>query len=250
MGESNADGATFWDHLDELRFVIIRMAIAVIAVSGVAFAFKDLLFSIVLAPSQSDFFLFRWLKAELFNLQLMNTQLTEQFMIHVRVAIYAGILIVSPYILYLLFGFVSPALYQNEKRYGKAVVISAYVMFFVGTALNYFLIFPLTVRFLGTYQVSGSVANMLTISNYVDTMISMNLLMGLVFELPVVCWLAGKMNLIRRSQMRKFRRHAIVAILIVAAIITPTTDMLTLIVVSLPIWLLYEVSILLVKNDN
>ena len=115
---------------------------------------------------------------------------------------------------------------------------------------NYFLIFPLTVRFLGTYQVSGSVANMLTISNYVDTMISMNLLMGLVFELPVVCWLAGKMNLIRRSQMRKFRRHAIVAILIVAAIITPTTDMLTLIVVSLPIWLLYEVSILLVKNDN
>lgn len=250
MGESNADGATFWDHLDELRFVIIRMAIAVIAVSGVAFAFKDLLFSIVLAPSQSDFFLFRWLKAEPFNLQLMNTQLTEQFMIHVRVAIYAGILIVSPYILYLLFGFVSPALYQNEKRYGKAVVISAYVMFFVGTALNYFLIFPLTVRFLGTYQVSGSVANMLTISNYVDTMISMNLLMGLVFELPVVCWLAGKMNLIRRSQMRKFRRHAIVAILIVAAIITPTTDMLTLIVVSLPIWLLYEVSILLVKNDN
>ncbi|MBR1621733.1 MAG: twin-arginine translocase subunit TatC [Prevotella sp.] len=250
MGESNADGATFWDHLDELRFVIIRMAIAVIAVSGVAFAFKDLLFSIVLAPAQSDFFLFRWLKAEPFNLQLMNTQLTEQFMIHVRVAIYAGILIVSPYILYLLFGFVSPALYQNEKRYGKAVVISAYVMFFVGTALNYFLIFPLTVRFLGTYQVSGSVANMLTISNYVDTMISMNLLMGLVFELPVVCWLAGKMNLIRRSQMRKFRRHAIVAILIVAAIITPTTDMLTLIVVSLPIWLLYEVSILLVKNDN
>lgn len=250
MGESNADGATFWDHLDELRFVIIRMAIAVIAVSGVAFAFKDLLFSIVLAPSQSDFFLFRWLNAEPFNLQLMNTQLTEQFMIHVRVAIYAGILIVSPYILYLLFGFVSPALYQNEKRYGKAVVISAYVMFFVGTALNYFLIFPLTVRFLGTYQVSGSVANMLTISNYVDTMISMNLLMGLVFELPVVCWLAGKMNLIRRSQMRKFRRHAIVAILIVAAIITPTTDMLTLIVVSLPIWLLYEVSILLVKNDN
>jgi sec-independent protein translocase protein TatC len=250
MGESNADGATFWDHLDELRFVIIRMAIAVIAVSGVAFAFKDLLFSIVLAPSLSDFFLFRWLKAEPFNLQLMNTQLTEQFMIHVRVAIYAGILIVSPYILYLLFGFVSPALYQNEKRYGKAVVFSAYVMFFVGTALNYFLIFPLTVRFLGTYQVSGSVANMLTISNYVDTMISMNLLMGLVFELPVVCWLAGKMNLIRRSQMRKFRRHAIVAILIVAAIITPTTDMLTLIVVSLPIWLLYEVSILLVKNDN
>lgn len=250
MGESNAEGATFWDHLDELRFVIIRMAIAVIAVSGVAFAFKDLLFSIVLAPAQSDFFLFRWLKAEPFNLQLMNTQLTEQFMIHVRVAIYAGILIVSPYILYLLFGFVSPALYQNEKRYGKAVVISAYVMFFVGTALNYFLIFPLTVRFLGTYQVSGSVANMLTISNYVDTMISMNLLMGLVFELPVVCWLAGKMNLIRRSQMRKFRRHAIVAILIVAAIITPTTDMLTLIVVSLPIWLLYEVSILLVKNDN
>ena len=171
-------------------------------------------------------------------------------MIHVRVALYVGLMLVSPYILYLLFTFISPALYRNERHYGKIVAVSAYVMFMLGTIMNYFLIFPLTVRFLGTYQVSSDVANMLTISNYVDTLMSMNLLMGIVFELPVVCWLAGSMGLLSRDTMRRFRRHAIVAILIVAAIITPTTDMLTLIIVSMPIWMLYEISIMLVRNKR
>jgi sec-independent protein translocase protein TatC len=123
-------------------------------------------------------------------------------------------------------------------------------MFVVGTLLNYLLIFPLTVRFLGTYQVSTDVDNMLTIQSYIDTLISMSLVMGVVFELPVVCWLLGRMGLLSSGMMRRYRRHAIVAILVVAAVITPTTDVFTLLVVSLPIWLLYETSTFLVRKDK
>ena len=120
-------------------------------------------------------------------------------------------------------------------------------MFILGTLLNYFIIFPLTVKFLGTYQVSDDVANMLTIQSYMDTLIMMTLVMGIVFELPVISWLLGKMGLINASMMSQWRRHAVVAILIVSAIITPTTDAFTLFVVALPIWLLYELSILIVR---
>ena len=119
----------------------------------------------------------------------------------------------------------------------------------MGTLLNYLLIFPLTVRFLGTYQVSPDVANMLTLQSYTDTLITMSLLLGLVFELPVVCWILGRMGVLKRSFMREYRRHAVVVILVIAAIITPTTDAFTLSIVALPIWLLYELSILLVREN-
>jgi sec-independent protein translocase protein TatC len=121
-------------------------------------------------------------------------------------------------------------------------------MFILGTLIDYFLIFPLTVRFLGTYQVSPDVANMLTLQSYIDTLISMSFIMGVVFELPVVCAILGRLGIINRGLMKRFRRHAIVAILIASAIITPTTDAFTLFIVALPIWMLYEVSILLVRK--
>ena len=177
----------------------------------------------------------------------MNTGLTEQFMVHLKTACYAGLLVASPYIIYVLFGFVSPALYDNERKYATLLCTSGYLMFMLGTLLNYFLIFPLTVKFLGTYQVSEDVANMLTLQSYMDTLLMMCLVMGIIFELPVVCWLLGRMGLLKASMMRMWRKHAIVAILVVAAIITPTTDAFTLFIVALPIWLLYEVSIFLVK---
>ena len=241
---------TFWDHLDVLRSALIRMAVAVAAFAIVAFILKDELFYVVLAPRTSDFITYRLIGADAFSLHLMNTGLTEQFMIHVRTAVYAGILVASPYILYELFRFVSPGLYQNERRYAVWIVGAAYAMFLIGTLVNYFLVFPLTVRFLGTYQVSPDVANMLTLQSYVDTLIGMSLVMGVVFELPVVCGLLGRMGLLTDSMMSEYRRHAIVAILIVAAIITPTTDVFTLFVVSLPIYLLYEVSIFIVRGTR
>jgi len=239
---------TFWDHLDELRGVIIKALVVTTVAAAVAFCLKEELFSIVLAPRSSDFITYRLMGVEPFSISLMNTGLTEQFMIHLRTAFYAGILVASPYIIYLLFRFISPALYDNERKYATALVSSGYLMFMLGTLLNYLLIFPLTVKFLGTYQVSPDVANMLTIQSYIDTLLMMSLVMGIVYELPVVCWLLGKMGLINARMMSRWRRHAIVAILIVAAIITPTTDAFTLFVVALPIWLLYEVSILIVKK--
>ena len=241
------EGLTFWDHLDVLRSSLIRMAVAVAVLAVAAFVLKEQLFSVVLAPRSSDFVTYRLLGVTPFHLHLMNTGLTEQFMIHMRTALYAGLLAASPYVLYELFRFVSPGLYQNERRYAGWIVGAAYVMFLVGTLVNYFVVFPLTVRFLGTYQVSPDVANMLTLQSYVDTLLGMSLVMGVVFELPVVCGLMGRMGLLTDQWMSDYRRHAIVAILVVAAIITPTTDVFTLFVVTLPIYLLYEVSIWIVR---
>ena len=238
---------TFWEHLDVLRASLIRMAIAVVIFGIVAFCMKDALFSIVLAPCSSDFITYRLLGAEAFHIHLMNTGLTEQFMIHMRTAIYAGLLVASPYILYELFRFVSPGLYQNERHYAVWIVGAAYLMFIIGTLINYFVVFPLTVRFLGTYQVSPDVANMLTLQSYIDTLLGMSLVMGVVFELPVVCARMGRMGLLTDHFMAEYRRHAVVAILVVAAIITPTTDVFTLFIVALPIYLLYEVSIQIVR---
>lgn len=238
---------TFWDHLDELRTSLLHVMGAVVLFGIIAFCLKDELFAIVLAPRSSDFITYRLLGANDFSIHLMNTGLTEQFMIHLRTAIYAGLLVASPYILYEIFRFVSPGLYDNERHDAVWIVGAAYLMFLVGTLANYFVIFPFTVRFLGTYQVSPDVANMLTLQSYIDTLLGMSFVMGVVFELPVVCGLLGKMGLLTHTIMSDYRRHALVAILIVAAIITPTTDAFTLFVVALPIYLLYEISIWIVR---
>jgi sec-independent protein translocase protein TatC len=244
---SEASSMTFWDHLDELRGVIIRMLLVTMLAAAVAFVVKDELFAVVLAPRTSDFITYRLLGVEPFSIHLMNTGLTEQFMMHLKTAMYVGVLVALPYIIYVLFRFVSPALYDNERKYATVLCTSGYLMFMLGTALNYFLIFPLTVKFLGTYQVSPDVANMLTLQSYMETLLMMNLVMGIVFELPVVSWILGRMGLVNAQMMQSMRRHAVVAILIVAAIITPTTDAFTLFVVALPIWLLYELSIVIVR---
>lgn len=238
---------TFWEHLDELRSVIIKAIVAVVLFSMIAFCFKGLLFDVILAPRTDEFISFRMMGIEPFSLHLMNTGLTEQFMIHVKVAITVGFLMAAPYIIWLLFRYVSPALYDNERRYATVIVGSAYLMFILGVFITYFLVFPLTIRFLGTYQVSPVVDNMLTIQSYVDTLLMLSLLMGIVFELPVLCWILARAGIIDAKMMSQYRRHVVVGILIVAAFITPTTDIFTLFIVSIPIWLLYEASILMVR---
>jgi len=244
---SPSEYASFWDHLDELRSRIIRVLLIIVVSTVVAFLLKEPLFNVVLAPRSSEFVSYRLLGVSAFSIHLINTGLTEQFMVHMRTSLYIGVLLASPYIIYEMLRFVSPGLYDNERRYALWIVGSAYVMFILGTLLNYFLVFPLTVRFLGTYQVSADVTNMLTLQSYIDTLISMSFLMGVLFELPVVCWLLGRMGIINAQMMGAYRRHAIVAILVLAAIVTPTTDVFTLFVVALPIWILYELSVLIVK---
>ena len=249
---------TFWDHLDVLRGSLLRMAAVTVACAVVAFAFKDAVFAAILAPKHDDFILYRllagvnsWLadgSPSSFHVELINTGLAEQFKIHVKTSLYVGLMAASPYCLYELFRFVSPGLYPKERRYGVRAVVSGYVMFLLGVALCYFLIFPLTFRFLGTYQVSPDVENLITLQSYMDTLLVMCFLLGILFELPIVCWALGKLGILRRTFMRRYRKHAVVVILVVSAIITPTSDIFTLCIVALPICLLYEVSTFLVKD--
>lgn len=241
---------TFWEHLDVLRDSLIRMIVAAVVLGVVAFCLKDWVFDFVLWPSQTDFPLYRWLNIEGQTLRLVNTELTEQFMIHLRVSLMVGVLVAAPYILYVLYRFVSPGLYENERRVGTRLVGAAYVMFMVGVVVNYLVVFPVSVQFLATYSVSSDVQNLLTITSYIDTLLMLSLVFGIVFELPVLAWLLAKAGMLRAEWMTRYRRHAIVAILIVAAIITPTADALTLVIVSLPIWLLYEASIFVVKSTK
>lgn len=242
------ENKSFWDHLEELRGSLIRMLIAALVFSTLAFCFKDWLFKIVLAPKDSTFFMYKLFGGGDFSIHLMNIGLTEQFMIHLKTAFAFGLLMASPYIIKVLFDFVRPALYEKERKHSVSIVLSAYLMFLVGVLVNYLFIFPLTVRFLGTYQVSDQVSNMLTLQSYMDTLLMMSLVFGIIFEIPIVSWLLARFGLLKSEYMTRYRRHAIVAILIITAIITPTGDAFTLMIVSLPIWLLYEMSVLIVKR--
>ena len=244
----SAENKSFWDHLEDLRGSLIRIVAAVLVFSTLAFCFKDLLFKIVLAPKDSTFFMYKLFGGGDFSIRLMNIGLTEQFMIHLKTAVAFGILMASPYIIYVLFDFIRPALYEKERRHSTGIVLSSYLMFLVGVAVNYLFIFPLTVRFLGTYQVSDQVRNMLTLQSYMDTLLMMSLVFGIIFEIPVVSWLLARFGLLKAEYMTRYRRHAIVAILVIAAIITPTGDAFTLLIVSLPIWLLYELSVVIVRQ--
>ena len=226
---------TFWEHLDELRRRLWYVLLAAVAAAVGCFCFKEQLFAIVLAPKPAD-------------LQLINVELTQQFLIHMRVALWGGILVVSPYILYQVFAFVAPGLYAVERHAAVRAVGFGYLLFLAGVALNYFVIFPFTVRFLGGYQVDPDVQNTITLGSYISVLGVLSLVMGIVFELPVVCWLLAKAGVLKAGFMRRYRRHAIVVILILAAVITPTGDPFTLMLVSVPIYALWEISVLIVKQ--
>lgn len=255
---ADTDKQSFWDHLDALRSAIVKSLLAAAVFGAAAFCFKEELFAVILAPKDAGFVTYRLLYAlsgvvteagaSDFFVRLINTGLAEQFVIHMKAALCVGVLCASPYILYQLFRFVSPALYADERKYVVRVVGGGYAMFLLGVAVSYFLIFPLTFRFLGTYQVSGEVENMISLQSYISTLMTMSLAMGLVFEIPILSWLFAKLGFLSAGFMRRYRKHAVVVILVVAAIITPTSDVFTLSLVALPMWLLYEVSIWVVSR--
>lgn len=244
----------FWEHLDELRSYLVKAVVAVVLCAVAAFCCKEWLFAIVMAPSSPDFFIYRTFTrltgiSSDFHVDMFNPELAQQFLVHMKVSLWMGLLIVSPYLLYLLFHFVAPGLYAHERRYAIRAVGGGYVMFLLGVALNYFLIFPLTFRFLGTYQVSPDVPNQIALTSYVGMLLMLCFLMGVMFELPILCWLLAKIGVLKSQFMTKYRRHAIVVILIIAAVITPTGDPFTLTLVALPIYALYEMSVVIVKKS-
>lgn len=249
---------TFGDHLEVLRRMLCRIIAVVAALMIVIFCFKDVTFSLLLAPSKSDFITYQWLAAlcgkvgidfslEGYCVQLIATDLSSQFMTHVTASCNLALLIASPYIVFELFRFISPALYENERKYSVRVVLSVYLLFIVGVLMTYFVLFPISFRFLGTYQVAAEVTNNITIDSYIGTLSTLTLLMGVVFQLPVLTYFLAKMGIIDSDLLCKYRRHALVLIMIVAAIITPP-DLMTLAIVTIPMYLLYELSILIIKH--
>ncbi len=250
----------FWDHLDVLRGYLIKIVVAVLVFTVLAFVFKDTLFAVVLAPKDGNFVTYRLIdrlpqwagvgngNAASGNVELINTELSRQFVTHIKLSFYAGLLLALPFAIYLIFKFVSPALYANERHNTTWAMAGGCLMFYVGAAVSYFIVFPFAFRFLLNYEVSGEVHNYISLQSYTSTLIALSAVMGLMFELPVLCWLLGKIGVLSSAVMRRYRRHAIVAILVVAAIITPTGDPFTLLITSLPIYLLYELSIFVVKG--
>lgn len=257
----NPDAMSFWEHLDVLRGILFRIATLTLGFAVIAFACREWLFDIILAPKYDNFIIYDLFRSvgKIFNpngdsghfdVQLINTGLAKQFVIHMKASIYAGFLVAAPYTLYQIFRFVSPALYANERRYAVKVLGGGSVMFALGVLLSYFLIFPLTFRFLGTYQVSDDVVNMISLESYMDTMMMLCVMMGIVFEIPILCWLFAKFGFITADFMKKYRKHAVVILLFISAIITPTADVFTLTVVAMPMWLLYEASIIIVQRTK
>lgn len=247
---------SFWDHLDELRSVLLRCVGVWAVCTAVLFCFRDALFGVLFAPAYPDFITYRWIRyilpswgeaSSAFSISFINTQLAAQFTVHLRMAALAGLAFAFPYILWQLYGYVSPALYPHEKRAAGRIITFGTLLFLCGMALNYFIIFPFAFRFLATYQVLPEVVNHIALDSYVSTLLVLSLVMGLLFELPMVVWALGKAGLINAAQLKQYRRHALVALLVVAAVITPTGDAFTLLLVTLPLYLLYELSIRTVR---
>lgn len=258
--EELAEGMmTMGGHLEVLRRMLFRIT-GVILVMGIAiFCFKDETFDILLAPHTSDFITFRWVEHlmalvgmnfafEPYDVSLISTELAAQFMTHISTSCYLAFLFTSPYILFELFRFVSPALYENEKRYSLIVVFVVYILFTMGLLMSYFVIFPISFQFLATYQVDSEISNTITLTSYISTFTTLTLMMGVVFQLPVVAFILGKIGIVDSGLLKYYRRHAIIVIAIIAAVITPTTDIFTLLLVTLPIYLLYELSIFVVRR--
>ena len=249
--DSNA--MTFGEHLEELRQMLLRILVAVMVIAIVVFCFKDWTFRMLLAPSQWDFITYRYIEKFLhwlgsgfhfdeYHVNLIATELSSQFMTPVTAAFYLGLLGASPYIIYELFRFVTPALYENERKYSVRVAVIVYVLFIVGVWMSYYILFPISFRFLGTYSVSDMVESNITLHSYISTFTTLTLIMGLVFQLPVIAYFLGKIGVVKSDFLKRYRKHALVVIMVTAAIITPP-DLMTLVLVTIPLYLLYEVSI-------
>jgi sec-independent protein translocase protein TatC len=256
----DANDLTFLEHLEVLRGHIIRSAISVLIFTVAAFMIKDFLFNIVLlAPKEPNFITNRLFcqLGELINssrlcinsegLDIINIDLAGQFKIHLRIAFFAGLILSSPYIFTEVFRFVLPALKDVEKKYSAGMVFYTTALFLTGVLFGYYLIIPLTINFLGGYSVSAEVANQIALKSYIGSITSLSLSTGLAFELPIMIYFLSKVGLVTPDFMRKYRKHALVVFLVLSGIITPP-DVISQFLVCIPLYILFEISILISKR--
>ena len=249
---------TFGGHLEVLRRMLLRIAAVALVLAVVVFYFKQVTFTILLAPSGCDFVTYRtierlcaWVGWNFhftpWDVEMINTELSSQFMTHLTTSVYLGLLGASPYVMVELFRFVTPALYDHERRYSVRIAVAVYTLFIAGVLMSYYLLFPFAFRFLGTYQVDARVVNHINLDSYITTFTTLTFLMGVVFQIPVVTFFLSKMGVVDAEIMAHYRRHAVVLIALVAAVITPP-DLLTLVLVTVPMYALYEASIVIARR--
>lgn len=247
----------FLDHLEELRWVLVRSLVSVLLGAIVAFIFSGFIFNrLILLPKSPEFLTNRILCAlaqmldspalciNSESLNIININMAGQFNAHIMVSVYVGIVIAFPYIVYQFWKFVSPALYENERKKTRGAVFYISALFIVGVLFGYYIISPLTIHFLGGYSVSGEVTNQINLNSFIASVTSVTLATGILFELPILVVFLTKAGIVTPAFLRKYRRHIFVLIMAVAAIITPP-DILSLLLVTLPLWLLFEASIVL-----
>jgi len=249
------DGMSFLDHLEALRWHLIRAFSSVIILAIIAFLFSRQLFDkVLLAPKTADFFTNKifcefgnYIGAESLCIntkpfQIISIKMAGQFSSDIMVSVIAGFIIAFPYVFWEIWAFIKPAFYENEKKNARGAVITSSLLFMIGVLFGYYIITPLSVHFLGSYNVSNQVINQIGLDSYISTIASITLASGVIFELPIVIYFLSKVGLVTPAFLKKYRRHAIVLIVIVAAVITPP-DVFSQILVSLPLILLYEVGI-------
>jgi sec-independent protein translocase protein TatC len=256
MAEENQNDMSFWDHLEELRHTLFKIG-GVLVVFAIAFFIfmPDIFDNIILAPCKGDFVLYQLFEnitkkfpslpqfsTEGFKVELININLASQFFIHMTTSLWLAVVFAFPFIVWFLWNFIKPALYENERKGSERAFLLGVTMFFLGVAVGYFVVFPITLRFLAEYKVSELVPNQISLNSYMDNFLMLIFIMGIVFEMPLVAWLLSKMGFLHREFFHNYRRHAVVVLLVLAAFITPTGDPFTLCIVFLPLYLLYELS--------
>lgn len=258
------DEMSFWDHLEDLRWTILRSLAALLVFMIAFFAFMrgehGLFHGVIMAPTRGDFITYQWFcKAASFfgvesdfcdagfTINVFNIKLASQFFTHMTTSFWLALVLSFPYLMYEVWKFISPALYENEKKSVSLVFMFGTGMFFLGCAIGYFMVFPVTLRFLATYQISEAITEQVSLESYMDNFLMLIFIMGIMFEMPLLSWLLSKLGLINRGLFHTYRRHAIVVLLILAAVITPSGDPFTLMIVFIPLYLLYELSAFFVK---
>ncbi len=255
-------GLSFWEHLEELRWVLFRVAVALfIAFIGVFIAMPRIFDEFILGPTTSEFFLYRFFASAggklpflpdfgdaSFAVDIININVASQFMTHISTSFWLALVLVFPYFIYQVWNFIRPALFPEEIRNVRLAFLLGTGMFYLGCAIGYSIVFPFTFRFLVEYQVSTSVVNQISLNSYISMFLTMIFIMGIVFELPLLAWILSKMGLIYKDTLQNLRRYAVVVLLILSAVITPTGDPFTLSLIFVPLYLLYEFSILIISK--
>ena len=239
---------SFWEHLDVLRGSLFRALGAVCLCSVLGLVFREFLFDgIVLAPTRSDFIVYRLLGWS-FSMELINVEISAQFFVHLKASFAVGLIVAFPYVVWELWRFLAPALYEKEKKAVRAAFGMATGLFYLGVLVGYFIVLPVCLQFFMNYTVSDAVANTITIGSYMSMFFSMVLLIGIAFEFPTVVLVLNRLGVLSREVLKKGRRYAVIIVLVLAALITPS-DPFSMFVLAIPLYFLYEFSILLCSKS-